>query len=283
MPIIDTLLRPTESTLIKWIGSAPGKSFRPRKLATVGWEAQTASRAGWMGIFGLTAYLALYLIADIRQMADVRQGTLTMQLSIAVGWIFIHTILGIPLGLGLLLLIKRLGLRAKPIVLGFAYCAWPISMALLAPLNYLYGFLYIGLNTGVAMLCLVPRWQQLARNNRKGRYFFELLVCSSFSLILVTALGFPSIPGGAFQLVIVLMGFILIPISLFDNLWNFGRVMAALQHPDDHDGWRTTLIMMCFLWLWPIWLMDRWGKKLYGYRVTPRTKPRQDKPQKTHE
>lgn len=271
MSISDPTLPPIESTLIKWIGSAPGKPYHPRKLETVEWESLTASRAGWVGVLGLGVYLTCHLITNVRQAIS------SLQLDM-VFYMIGHGLLGSVLGFCLLVLIKLSGVRAKPIIFGFSYLAWPLSMAPLAPLDSSYCFAYVGFNAGIAMLCLVPRWQKFSRSNRKGQYVLEFLACLAFPSVLLVALGFTAGSTGFGQWKVLFSS--LIAFLAFSSIWRFGRVMAALQHPKDHDGWRTTIIMMCFPWLWLLWLIDSRGGAYSGVEVVPGIKSRRPESKK---
>ena len=152
-------------------------------------------------------------------------------------------------------------------------------MALLAPLDSYYCFAYIGFNTGIAMLCLIPRWQQLARSKRNWQYRLELLACLALPALLLIVLGGADATG-ARQLKVAFTASLIAFLS-YSSLWSFSRIMSALQHPDDHDCWRTTLIMMCFPWLWLLWLIDSRGGASSGVEVVPGVKPRRAKSEKT--
>ena len=59
----------------------------------------------------------------------------------------------------------------------------------------------------------------------------------------------------------------------FAKFWGFARVLTAARHPDDKEGWRTTIVMLICPWIWGLWIIDSRGWGVTGVEIIGEPEP----------
>ena len=254
-----------ESTVIDWMSSLDNQKDSDVLLAPSEHENTAVHRVGLAGLVAAAAWYGAFVMDGITLAA---WQMLTRSFGSAV--FYGLPLLSLAIGFASLLIIKTCLPLARFIVPALCFLIWPSFAVLTVRANPGVAFIPIGFVTGTATLAMVPRWERLQALEKNALVLIEKLLLFSLPAVALSVNHALSNQND-FDFNSVAWFFAglssLCSYMVWDRFSFMTRYLTALREPDDQEGLRSSLIVMSCFWLWPLWIVDKYGWVVTGGAV----------------